>query len=37
MIENRARTIYIERRPKFLRYAGKIDIFAVELALAVMK
>lgn len=37
MIEDGAGAIYIKRRPKFLRDPGKIDIFAVKLAIAVME
>ena len=37
MIENCSGAIDIERRPKLLRHAGKIDIFAVKLAITIMK
>ena len=37
MIEDCSRAIYIERRAKFLRDARKIDIFAMELAVAVVE
>ena len=37
MIENCSGAIDIQRRPKFLRHVSKIDIFAVKLAIAIMK
>ena len=37
VIENRARTIYIERRAEFFRGLRKIDIFAVKFFVAIAK
>ena len=37
MIEDRPSAIYIERCPKLLRDARKIDIFAVKLPVVVME
>jgi hypothetical protein len=37
MIENRARTINVERRAKFLGGARERNVFAMKFAFAVMK